>query len=127
MRPLFALLLLGVCGCKTIPLTNDPNAPARDRHVSPAALYEIDWWQPLVKLALLEYFPAETARPAALTAEEEYRPAPPIGVELATSEEDLYVGPTYPVLRDDEEENGSSTQTYFQRPGQTKPQSPRKR
>jgi outer membrane protein assembly factor BamB len=63
MRPLLALLLV-LCGCKTIPLTNDPNAPARDRHVSPAALYEIDWWQPLVKLALLEYLPAETARPA---------------------------------------------------------------
>jgi len=63
MRPALALLLV-LCGCKTVPLTNDPNAPARDRGVSPAALYEIDWWQPLVKLALLEYLPAETARPA---------------------------------------------------------------
>ncbi len=64
MRSLFASLLLVLCGCKTIALTNDPNAPARDRHVSPQAMYEIDWWRPLVKLALLEYFPAETARPA---------------------------------------------------------------
>ena len=71
--------------------------------------------------------PAETARPAGRSADEDYRPTPPIGVELATSDEDLYVGPTYPVLRDDEEENGSSTQTYFQRPGQTKPGPPRKR
>ncbi len=71
--------------------------------------------------------PAESVRPTAHSGDDDYRPAPPIGVELATSEEDLYVGPTYPVLRDDEEENGSSTQTYFQRPGQTKPQSPRKR
>ncbi len=63
MRTALALLLV-LCGCKTISLTNDPNAPARDRHVSPAASYEIDWWQPLVKMALLEYLPAETARPA---------------------------------------------------------------
>ncbi len=63
MRALLGLLVV-LCGCKTISLTNDPNAPARDRHASPAALYEIDWWQPLVKSSLLEYFPAETARPA---------------------------------------------------------------
>jgi outer membrane protein assembly factor BamB len=63
MRPSLVLLLV-LCGCKTVPLINDPNAPAHDRSVSPAAMYEIDWWQPLVKLGLLEYLPAETARPA---------------------------------------------------------------
>ncbi len=64
MRVFSAALLLLLCGCKTIPLTNDPNAPAHDRRVSPALMYEIDWWKPLVKSGLLEYFPAETARPA---------------------------------------------------------------
>jgi hypothetical protein len=39
---------------------------------------------------------------------ETYRPTPPIGVELATTEEDLYVGPTYPVVRDDDEDGGGS-------------------
>jgi hypothetical protein len=39
-------------------------------------------------------------------AKESYQPAPPIGVELATTEEDLYVGPTYPVVRDEEDEGG---------------------
>src|SRR5687768_15340335 len=64
MKPVLALLCVVLCGYKTIPLNNDPNAPSRDRAVSPSALYEIDWWQPLVKLALLEYLPSETARPA---------------------------------------------------------------
>jgi hypothetical protein len=41
-----------------------------------------------------------------------YRPVPPIGVELATTEEDLYVGPTYPVVRDEDDEGGSGTQAY---------------
>ncbi len=64
MKHLAALLLGLLCGCRTISLKNDPTSPARDRHVSPIALYEIDWWQPLVKLGLLEFLPAETARPA---------------------------------------------------------------
>ncbi len=40
-----------------------------------------------------------------------YQPCPPIGVELATTEEDLYVGPTYPVVRD-EDEDGGGNQAY---------------
>ncbi len=44
-------------------------------------------------------------------AKESYQPSPPIGVELATTEEDLYVGPTYPVVRD-EDEDGGGTQAY---------------
>jgi hypothetical protein len=39
---------------------------------------------------------------------ETYRPTPPIGVELATTEEDLYVGPTYPVVRDEDDEGGGT-------------------
>jgi hypothetical protein len=42
---------------------------------------------------------------------EVYQPGPPIGVELATTEEDLYVGPTYPVVRDEDDEGGG-TQTW---------------
>jgi hypothetical protein len=44
-------------------------------------------------------------------ANPDFNRAPPIGVEYATSEEDLYVGPSYPVLRD-EEEGDSGTQFY---------------
>ncbi len=63
MRPLLALLV-ALCGCKTVSLTNDPTETSSHRHVSPAVMYEIDWWKPLVKMTLLEYLPAETARPA---------------------------------------------------------------
>ncbi len=44
----------------------------------------------------------------AFEGKETYRPGPPIGVELATTEEDLYVGPTYPVVRDEDEEGGGT-------------------
>ena len=53
--------------------------------------------------------PAGERRP--LETSPDFRRAPPIGVEYATSEEDLYVGPSYPVLRD-EEEGDSGTQFY---------------
>lgn len=51
-----------------------------------------------------------TAPGLALTydGKETYRPSPPIGVELATTEEDLYVGPTYPVVRDEDDEGGGT-------------------
>ena len=62
--PVTGLLLLLLCGCKTIALNNDPTAPERDRHVSPQSIYAVDWWTPLVKGGLLEYQPSETARPA---------------------------------------------------------------
>ncbi len=42
-----------------------------------------------------------------------YQTAPPIGVEMATTEEDLYVGPSYPVVRDEDDELGASSgQSY---------------
>jgi outer membrane protein assembly factor BamB len=63
VKPL-PFLLLALCACKTISLSNDPTAPEADRHLSPQSLYEIDWWRPLVKGTLLEYQPAETASPA---------------------------------------------------------------
>lgn len=44
----------------------------------------------------------------AYESKETYRPSPPIGVELATTEEDLYVGPTYPVVRDEDDEGGGT-------------------
>ncbi len=57
-------VLLGGLGCKAIPLSNDPTTPVRVAQVSPPALWEVDWWQPLVRLELLEYQPRETARVA---------------------------------------------------------------
>lgn len=59
-----AAVCLASAGCKTIPLTDDPNAPEQDRRVSPPALYEVEWWKPLVKTGLMEYQPLEQARPA---------------------------------------------------------------
>lgn len=59
---LWALALLA--GCKAIPLSNDPTSPVRVAQVSPPALWEVDWFRPLVKGELLEYQPRETARPA---------------------------------------------------------------
>ena len=55
----------------------------------------------------------------ALTYEgkETYRPSPPLGVELATTEEDLYVGPTYPVVRDEDEEGGGTQSWTRPAPG----------
>jgi hypothetical protein len=50
------------------------------------------------------------AQPAAFHA------APPPDAVYATSDEDLYVGPTYPVVRDDEEEGGSGTQSFYAKP-----------
>jgi hypothetical protein len=51
-----------------------------------------------------------SAAPAAFHA------SPPPDAVYATSDEDLYVGPTYPVLRDDEEEGGSGTQSFYAKP-----------
>lgn len=44
----------------------------------------------------------------AYESKDTYQPSPPIGVELATTEEDLYVGPTYPVVRDEDDEGGGT-------------------
>ena len=60
-------LWLLLTACKTIALNNDPTQPERDRHVSPQAIYAMDWWTPLVKSGLLEYQPSETARPDRVT------------------------------------------------------------
>ncbi len=54
---------LAVAGCRTIPLSGDPNAPAADAHISPPAVWSVDWWHPLVKTGLLEYQPIEGAQP----------------------------------------------------------------
>ncbi len=56
-------LPLALAGCRSIPLTDDPNAPAIDRKVSPAEIFAVEWWKPLVKTGLLEYQPLEQARP----------------------------------------------------------------
>jgi hypothetical protein len=51
-----------------------------------------------------------TAQPAGFLG------SPPPDAVYATSDEDLYVGPTYPVLRDDDEEGGSGTQSFYAKP-----------
>ncbi len=58
------LIAVALCGCKTVPLTGDPTAPARDAKVSPPLLYKVEWWNTLVRPPLLEFSPAEHAAPA---------------------------------------------------------------
>lgn len=52
--------------------------------------------------------PAQPGLSLPYEPKETYQPSPPIGVELATTEEDLYVGPTYPVVRDEDDEGGGT-------------------
>lgn len=54
------------------------------------------------------------------STKETYQPSPPIGVELATTEEDLYVGPTYPVVRDEDDEGGGTQAWTRPAPGKRK-------
>jgi hypothetical protein len=49
-----------------------------------------------------------------------YQPAPPLGVEMATTDEDLYVGPSYPVVRDDEDDVGQSSSHVYATAAKTK-------
>ncbi len=58
---LWASLLLGGA-CKTIPLSGDPTVPNEQR-AAPAHLFDVEWWTPLVKPALLEFLPTEPAAP----------------------------------------------------------------
>lgn len=65
MRRLLATgLVLGMAGCKAIPLNDDPTVPFREAHVSHPAIFEVAWYTPLVKTGLLEYQPSEPATPA---------------------------------------------------------------
>ena len=64
MRILTTTALLVLAGCKAIPLNDDPTVPFREAYVSHAAIYEVAWNKPLVKLGLLEYQPSEPASPA---------------------------------------------------------------
>lgn len=60
-------LLLGalaLVGCRAIPLNEDPTIARVQANVSRAAVYEVAWDKPLVKLGLLEYLPTEPASPA---------------------------------------------------------------
>ncbi len=60
--------------------------------------------------------PHEAAATGRTTPAAPFLAAPPPGAVYATSDEDLYVGPTYPVVRDDEEEGGSGTQAFYAKP-----------
>jgi outer membrane protein assembly factor BamB len=62
LLPLIASVAL--LGCKAIPLNDDPTQPRIEAHVSYPSIYEVSWWQPLVKVGLLEYRPFEPATPA---------------------------------------------------------------
>jgi outer membrane protein assembly factor BamB len=59
-----AASLLALTGCHAIPLNGDPTTPVHGSEVSPPAVYDVEWWNPLVKLGLLEYEPMEQAQPA---------------------------------------------------------------
>jgi outer membrane protein assembly factor BamB len=55
---------LALAGCRAIPLNEDPTVARLQANVSRAAVYEVAWNRPLVKLGLLEYLPTEPASPA---------------------------------------------------------------
>jgi outer membrane protein assembly factor BamB len=57
-------IAVGLASCRSIPLSADPTAAAADEHLSPARLYAVDWWRPLVTPTLLEFQPSEGAAPA---------------------------------------------------------------
>jgi outer membrane protein assembly factor BamB len=62
--PPFVAAVVMLCACRAIPLAQDPTGAPVDSMVSPPAIFEVDWWTPLVTPKLLEYQPAETAQPA---------------------------------------------------------------
>ncbi len=74
MRALLAIAAAWLwVGCKTIALSNDPNAPppvldavAEASEPNPAVplVYDVDWWKPLVPAPFFEFGPLETAAPA---------------------------------------------------------------
>jgi outer membrane protein assembly factor BamB len=66
VRPLrfIAALAVGVFGCRTISLDSDGTMPDRDQHLHAPMYFDVEWWTPLVKPALLEFQPSETASPA---------------------------------------------------------------
>lgn len=60
-----AVVCMAAAGCRTIPLDGDPMMTTREvTRASPVAYFDVEWWKPLVKPALLEYQPVETASPA---------------------------------------------------------------
>jgi len=61
---LWVAVSAAVSGCRTLSLNADALAPASDEHLQIPNYFDVDWWTPLVKPALLEYQPSETASPA---------------------------------------------------------------
>src|SRR4051812_2754227 len=62
-----AAALFALAGCSTLSLFNDPMAPrgAGDNfRAPPAAIFNVEWWRPLVAPPMWEYAPRETASPA---------------------------------------------------------------
>jgi outer membrane protein assembly factor BamB len=56
--------VLALASCRTISFETNALAPEHDNHLNPPAYFDVQWWHTLVKPALLEYQPAETATPA---------------------------------------------------------------
>jgi outer membrane protein assembly factor BamB len=56
----YAAIWLSI-GCRTISLNDDPLVPRRAANVTRPALFDVAWWQELVKPTLLEYVPLEPA------------------------------------------------------------------
>jgi outer membrane protein assembly factor BamB len=74
-----ATVCAALSACHSVPLSDDPTHPrqmlewmadARQPQTAVPALYDIDWWKPLVPTPFFEYGPLETAAPA-LDAETE--------------------------------------------------------
>ena len=57
-----AISFFAMTGCRSVPLATDP----LEHNAAPGALalFEIDWWVPLVKAPMLEFLPREPASPA---------------------------------------------------------------
>jgi hypothetical protein len=79
---------------------------------------------PKVIEAVVEPLPTGAKGHLPYESKDIYQPAPPIGVEMATTEEDLYVGPSYPVVRDDEDDVGSSSSQVYTRAAPHKSRKP---
>lgn len=69
----------------------------------------------MVEAVVTDVTPSGEPLHLAYESKDIYQPVPPIGVEIATTEEDLYVGPSYPVVRDEEDELGSSSSQAYTR------------
>ncbi|MGQ0506590.1 MAG: outer membrane protein assembly factor BamB family protein [Myxococcaceae bacterium] len=66
-RSFLVLAGIGLSGCSTLSLFNDPMGPRTagdNTREAPVQIFSVDWWRPLVTSPMWEYSPRETATPA---------------------------------------------------------------